>query len=261
MACRWTRHAYIWQLSVGEQQRVEILKLLYRGAEILILDEPTAVLTPQEVGGTGPAPCARWSREGKSVIFITHKMDEVMAFSDRVTVLRAGTVIATLPTAETTKAELARLMVGREVLFRLEKHPARAAATRCSRCRICTAQNDKGLPALRGRLASASAQGEILGIAGVAGNGQRELAEVITGLRPSTGGQVLVCGADVTGSRPLQIDRGRRQPHPGRPRGHGAGAATWPSADNLVMKAYRTPPWSHGLFLDAPGHAGLRATR
>ncbi|MCL7455447.1 MAG: ATP-binding cassette domain-containing protein, partial [Anaerolineae bacterium] len=112
--------AYIWQLSVGEQQRVEILKLLYRGAEILILDEPTAVLTPQESEELGRT-LRQMADEGKTVIFITHKLDEVMAFSDRVTVLRRGQNVANLVTAETTKRELARQMVGREVVFRIDR--------------------------------------------------------------------------------------------------------------------------------------------
>jgi simple sugar transport system ATP-binding protein len=113
-------HAFIWQLSVGEQQRVEIMKLLYRGAEVLILDEPTAVLTPQESHDLVNT-LRQMIKEGKSIIFITHKLDEVMAFADRVTVMRGGKVMSTLRTADTTKKELACQMVGREVLFRLEK--------------------------------------------------------------------------------------------------------------------------------------------
>jgi simple sugar transport system ATP-binding protein len=114
--------ARIWQLSVGEQQRVEILKMLYRGADILILDEPTAVLTPQEVEELF-ATLRRMASEGQAVIFISHKLDEVMAISDRVTVLRRGKVVASVNAAETSKEELARMMVGREVLFRVEKKP------------------------------------------------------------------------------------------------------------------------------------------
>ncbi|MEJ2558490.1 MAG: ATP-binding cassette domain-containing protein, partial [Anaerolineae bacterium] len=174
--------AFIWQLSVGEQQRVEILKLLYRGADVLILDEPTAVLTPQESEELGQT-LRRMADEGKAVIFITHKLDEVTSFADQVTVLRAGKNAATLHTADTNKAELARLMVGREVLFRLDKEESERDQVVLS-LRNLEALNDKGLPALR-RLSREIQGGEILGIAGVAGNGQRELAEVITGLRPA----------------------------------------------------------------------------
>ena len=240
--------AYIWQISVGEQQRVEILKLLYRGAEILILDEPTAVLTPQE-----SADLSRTLRqmvsEGKSVIFITHKLDEVMEFADRVTVLRAGRAISTLPIGQTTKAELARLMVGREVLFRLEKHPREPGDVALEVQELC-AQNDKGLPALRG-VSFSIRKGEILGIAGVAGNGQRELAEVITGLRASTGGRVRVYGRDVTGKSPLDLIRAGVSHIPGDRIGMGM-VPNLPVSDNLGMKAYRQPPLSHGILLDAP---------
>jgi len=139
--------ACIWQLSVGEQQRVEILKLLYRGADVLILDEPTAVLTPQESDELGHT-LRHMASEGKAVIFITHKLDEVTAFADRVTVLRDGKNVATLKTADTSKAELARLMVGREVLFHLDKdetEPDQAVLT----LRDVEALSDKELPCLR----------------------------------------------------------------------------------------------------------------
>ncbi|HHS96875.1 MAG TPA: ABC transporter ATP-binding protein, partial [Chloroflexi bacterium] len=194
--------AYIWQLSVGEQQRVEILKLLYRGADILILDEPTAVLTPQESAELSKT-LRRMADEGKAVIFITHKLDEVMAFADRVTVLRAGKVVATLPITQTNKAELARLMVGREVLFRLEKRVCRPGEIALE-VEGLQALNDKGLPALRG-ISFQICAGEILGIAGVAGNGQRELAEVITGLRRATSGSVRVYGQDITNRSPREV--------------------------------------------------------
>ncbi|RLC61823.1 MAG: heme ABC transporter ATP-binding protein, partial [Chloroflexi bacterium] len=194
--------AFIWQLSVGEQQRVEIIKLLCRGADVLILDEPTAVLTPQE-----SAELARTLRhmaqEGKAIIFITHKLDEVMAFADRVTVLREGRVVSTLRTDETTKKDLARLMVGREVLFRLDKQACQPGAIGLE-VENLEALNDKGLPALRG-VSFQICAGEILGIAGVAGNGQRELAEVITGLRPATARRVRAHGRDVTNRSPRQV--------------------------------------------------------
>ncbi len=238
--------AYIWQLSVGEQQRVEILKLLYRGADVLILDEPTAVLTPQEAADLATT-LRQMADEGKAVIFITHKLDEVMAFADRVTVLRAGRVVATLPTQETTKAELARLMVGREVLFHLSKK-ARRPGRVVLEVEELEALNDKGLPALRG-ISFTIHEGEILGIAGVAGNGQRELAEVITGLRPATRGHVRVYGREITNSSPRQAIEAGISHIPGDRLGMGL-VPNLPVSDNLAMKAYRRPPLARGPILD-----------
>ena len=169
------------------------MKLLYRNADILILDEPTAVLTPQEAAELGEV-LRNMAREGKAVIFISHKLGEIMAFADRVTVLRDGKNVATVPIAETSKSELARLMVGREVLFDVEKE-ASAPGPLVLDLEDVTAQNDKGLPALRG-ISLAVRSGEILGIAGVAGNGQRELAEVVTGLRRVSGGHVRLRGKE-----------------------------------------------------------------
>ncbi|MCD6290140.1 MAG: ABC transporter ATP-binding protein [Anaerolineae bacterium] len=244
--------AYIWQLSVGEQQRVEILKALYRGADILIMDEPTAVLTPQEANDLGRT-LRRMAGEGKAIIFITHKLDEVAAFSDRVTVLRKGRVIATMPTAQTNKAELARLMVGREVLFRLEKEPARLGDVMLE-LRDVHVLNDKGLPALRGVSLEIRA-GEILGIAGVAGNGQRELAEVVTGLRPVTSGRLLIRGRDVTNYSPREAIQAGVSHVPGDRLGMGL-VPNLPVSDNVILKGYRKPPLSQGPFLDR--HAVVR---
>ena len=243
--------AYIWQISVGEQQRVEILKMLYRGAGVLILDEPTAVLTPQESEELGHT-LRHMADEGKSIIFITHKLDEVTAFSDRVTVLRDGKNIATLATADTDKAELARLMVGRDVLFRLDRAEIEGEGEDTDGTAILSAQNvqalnDKGLPALRG-VSLAVCSGQILGIAGVAGNGQRELAEVITGLRPVASGQVLVRGQDLTDHSPADFIRTGVSHIPGDRLGVGL-AGNLPLSDNLIMKAYRRHPLSSGPFL------------
>jgi ABC-type uncharacterized transport system ATPase subunit len=238
--------AYIWQLSVGEQQRVEILKLLYRGADVLILDEPTAVLTPQESAELA-AILRQMTDEGKAIIFITHKLDEVMAFADRVTVLRGGKVVATLRIADTTKKELARLMVGREVLFRLSKRarqPGEAGLT----VENLEAFNDKGLPALRGVSFDICA-GEILGIAGVAGNGQRELAEAIAGLRRASGGHVRVHGQDTTNRSPRQVIDAGVSHIPGDRVGVGL-VPNLPVSDNLAMKAYRRPPLAQGPVLN-----------
>lgn len=237
--------AYIWQLSVGEQQRVEILKLLYRDADILILDEPTAVLTPQEVDDL-VGVLRRVVKEGKAAIFITHKMREVMMFSDRVTVLRDGEVIATLDTSETTPDEMARLMVGREVLFRLEKDVCQPGPP-ALRIEDLRALDNKGLPALRD-LSLTVCGGEIMGIAGVAGNGQRELAETITGLRPVTGGEIWVKGERLTHSSPLQMIRAGVSHIPEDRVGMGL-VGNMTVCENISLKGYRTPELSRGPVL------------
>lgn len=158
--------AMVWQLAVGEQQRVEILKALYRGADLLILDEPTAVLTPQEVRDLF-STLRRMAQDGHALIFISHKLHEVLTISDRVTVLRDGRVVKTLPTSQTTRDELARLMVGREVLLRVERPPVELGDVRLT-LKDVWAQGDRGVPALRNVSLTVRA-GEILGIAGVSG--------------------------------------------------------------------------------------------
>lgn len=237
--------AYIWQLSVGEQQRVEILKLLYRGADILILDEPTAVLTPQESADLGRT-MRHMAEEGKSIIFISHKLDEVMAFADRVTVLRDGTDVATLDVANTSKSELASLMVGREVIFQIEKSATEFADV-VVRVKNLEAENDRGLPALR-NISFEIRAGEVLGIAGVAGNGQRELAEIMTGLRKSTSGEYIFENEDVTNRSPLFFIMRGIAHVPGDRLGMGL-AGNLPVSDNLIMKAYRTEPIANGPLL------------
>ncbi|MEA3335236.1 MAG: ABC transporter ATP-binding protein [Chloroflexota bacterium] len=261
-------NAYIWQLSVGEQQRVEILKMLYRNADVLILDEPTAVLTPQESEELGytlrrmvAEPATMDHAGNKAVVFISHKLDEVTRFADRVTVLRGGVVEATVDTAEVDKAELARLMVGRSVLFHIEKPPYEEDVTEEVRqevlfaARDLQAQNDKGLQALNGVSLEMHA-GEIVGIAGVSGNGQRELAEVLTGLRKATGGQVLVRPGgrggeldDVTNFTPFQIINTGLSHVPGDRLGVGL-VGNLSVSDNLILKDYRNSPLSRGPFLD-----------
>ena len=188
--------AKIWQLSVGEQQRVEILKMLYRGTDILIMDEPTAVLAPQEIEDLFKTLQAMIS-EGKSIVFISHKLQEVMAIADRVTVLRKGKVTAAgLSAKQTTRQELAKQMVGRDVVFHLDKKPAKPGEIVLN-VNDVHAENDKGLHALNGISLNVRA-GEIVGLAGVAGNGQRELAQVITGLRRCEGGQISLNGEAIT---------------------------------------------------------------
>lgn len=239
--------AYIWQLSVGLRQRVEILKLLYRGAEILVLDEPTAVLTPQESTELG-ATLRELAADGRSIIFISHKLDEVVDFSDRVTVLRGGRNVATVDTSDVDKAGLAQLMVGREVLFDSDRDEQEAGEVVLN-CRGLQADNDRGLSALSGLSFDVRA-GEILGVAGVAGNGQRELAEAITGLRRLKGGQIDVLGEDLTGASPRRFIRRGVSHVPADRLGMGL-AGGLPLSDNLIMKKYRDPLLASGPFLKA----------
>jgi ABC-type uncharacterized transport system ATPase subunit len=238
--------AKIWQLSVGEQQRVEILKALYRGARILVLDEPTAVLTPQEAQDLFHT-LRSMASEGHTIVFISHKLGEVMSVADRITVLRRGEVVNTVLASETDRQALARMMVGRDVLFRLGKRESRPGDVVLETDRL-TALNDKGLTALRD-VSLTVRSGEILGIAGVAGNGQRELAETIVGLRPATGGHVRVGGNDATNKSPREVmERGVGYIPEDR---IGAGLVVNLSvAENLMLKCYRDPPICSGFFLD-----------
>jgi general nucleoside transport system ATP-binding protein len=241
--------AKIWQLSVGEQQRVEILKMLYRGAKVLIMDEPTAVLTPLEVDELF-VTLRSMTASGHSIVFISHKLDEVLAIANRITVLRQGKVTASgISTSGVTKAQLALLMVGREVVFSLDKNPAHPGAVALSVDDICT-ENDRGLPALR-NFSLQVRQGEVVGIAGVAGNGQSELAQVITGLRGCSCGKVLIAGEDIANMTPNAAIK-RRVAHVPEDR-HGVGSSPGLSlADNLIMKNYRESPVSNGWVLNRP---------
>lgn len=191
--------AYIWQLSVGQQQRVEILKALYRGAALLILDEPTAVLTPQEVDELFVV-MRQMIRDGHGLVFISHKLHEVVEISNRVTVLRDGRKIGTRPTSEITKQTLANWMVGREIGLLPDRGEVDLGECRLQLERV-SCGSDRGTPGLRSVSLEVHA-GEILGIAGVSGNGQRELAEAVTGLRKTTEGRVLLEGQDVTAFSP-----------------------------------------------------------
>ena len=183
--------AKVENISVGQQQRVEILKALYRGAEILILDEPTAVLTPQEAGELF-AIIKSLQEGGTSIIFISHKLNEVLEIADRITVLRRGKKIDTVPREGATEEGLAKMMVGREVLLRVDKQPAEVGETLLE-VRNLQVDDDRGLPAVRDVSFEVHAN-EIVGIAGVEGNGQSELIEAITGLRHYSGGEVAVAG-------------------------------------------------------------------
>ena len=189
----------IWQLSVGEQQWVEILKALYDGVELLILDEPTAVLTPQESERLFSI-LKKMSYEGLSIIFITHKLNEVIQVSDRVTVLRKGKKVDTVNTWEITKADLAHMMVGRDVVFRVKRDDIDRGKPILKMDGVTTC-NDLGLECIH-NVSLAIHKKEILGIAGVAGNGQKELFEVLVGMREGLSGEIYLNGDNITGKDP-----------------------------------------------------------
>ncbi len=239
--------AMIWQLAVGEQQRVEIIKALYRNASLLVLDEPTAVLTPQEVDELFVV-LRQMAERGHSLIFISHKLHEVLSISDRVTVLRDGRVVKTLNTKDTTKAELAQLMVGREVLLRVGHPPVERGPVRL-RIENLHADSDKpGVPSLRG-ISLEVYGGEILGIAGVSGNGQRELAQVIAGLRKPSRGTVWIDNVDVTNWSPTRLlEYGLSYIPEGRLR-DGA-IKEFNVAENLILRDHTSPDYSDGIFLN-----------
>jgi simple sugar transport system ATP-binding protein len=198
-------HRRVEDLSVGQQQRVEVLKALYRGARILILDEPTAVLTPQEVEEF--FRILRSMREqGKTIIIITHKLSEVLALSDNVTIMRDGTVVGQRATKDTDATELARLMVGRDVLLRVEQEPAEPAdaVLAVSDLRLTTLADGHQHHKLSGVTFDVRA-GEIVGVAGVEGNGQTELIEILAGLRTASGGSVKLAGREISGLDARQI--------------------------------------------------------
>ena len=241
--------AKIWQLSVGEQQRVEILKMLYRGANVLVMDEPTAVLAPQETEALFETLRAM-VKDGKSVIFISHKLQEVMAISDRVTVLRKGKVTAAgVSVAGATRQDLARLMVGRDVVFQLEKKQQEAGEV-VLKVENVHAENDKGLPAVRGMSFEIRA-GEIYGLAGVAGNGQRELSQVISGLRKCSQGRILLNGVEIN-NHPAQYAIQRGLAYVPEDRTHVGSSPNLSVTDNVIMKNYQREPISHGWMLDIP---------
>jgi len=194
-------YARIWQLSVGQQQRVEILTTIYQGANILILDEPTAVLTPQEAE-TLFSILRQMRDDGKSMILITHKLEEILSVVDDVTILRDGKMISSFKvTPATTKEELSRLMVGRDVLFDFNPAAVKPGKERLG-MKDLRVKNDKGLPAVNNFSLSVS-EGEIVGLAGVDGNGQKELAEALTGLRPAEGGKIFINGIEAENKPPV----------------------------------------------------------
>ena len=237
--------AYVWQLSVGQQQRVEIIKALYRGAALLILDEPTAVLTPQEVDELFVI-MRQMVKDGHALIFISHKLHEVVEISNRVTVLRDGRKMGTRPTSETTKQDLANWMVGREVGFAPDRGKAEIGEVRLKLEQVACG-SDRGTPGLRGVSLEVRA-GEILGIAGVSGNGQRELAETITGLRKTTGGKVFLEGTDITSLSPGEITD-RMLSYIPEERMRDGMIKDFTVAENLILREHHKMPYSrYGLL-------------
>jgi len=235
----------VHMLSVGVQQRVEILKALYRKADILILDEPTAVLTPQEAEEL--FVIMRSLRDqGVSIIFITHKLKEVFAVADRITVMRSGKVVGHTTPAEATESILASMMVGREVLLTVEKGPAHPTETVLD-VQDLQVKDDRGLLAVHNATFQVR-QGEVLGIAGVQGNGQTELVEALTGLRRAESGRVLMDGQDITNNSPRQVlETGVSHiPEDRRKRGL---VLSYSIADNMVLCTYYKPPFARGIVM------------
>jgi ABC-type uncharacterized transport system ATPase subunit len=238
--------ALVGELPVGIQQRVEIIKTLYRRADILILDEPTAVLTPQEIEGLFEIIHSLVS-EGKSVIFISHKLKEVLTIADRIVVLRDGVVVGETTPAKTNQLQLAAMMVGREVILEVDKTPARPQGV-VLEVQNLHALDERRHPALNGVSFQVRA-GEILGVAGVQGNGQTELVEVLTGLHPSTGGEVKVLDTDVTNAPPRTITE-LGTAHVPEDRHRDGLVLTAPVCDNLILCNYYQPPFARGVVMD-----------
>jgi len=235
--------ALVADLDVGAQQRVEIIKALYRNADILILDEPTAVLTPQEADDLVRV-MRTLTAQGTSIIFITHKLREVLEVADRIIVLRSGKVVGETTPAQATEASLAAMMVGREVILKVEKQPARPGAI-VLEVRGLRVRDDRQLLAVKGVDLEVRA-GEILGIAGVQGNGQTELVAALTGLRPSEAGTIRIDGVDVTNATPRQISE-LGVAHIPEDRQRDGLVASYPLTDNSVLELYYLPPFARGI--------------
>jgi len=245
--------ANVGSLSVGEQQRVEIIKVLYRGAELLILDEPTAVLVPQEVEELF-TNLRQLKTQGKTIIFISHKLDEVLHISDRITVLRRGRVIGTVAAAQTTKAALAEMMVGRPVLLELDHPPVTPGEVRLEARRLRIPGTGRRLAVRDVSLAVRA--GEIYGMAGVEGNGQSELVEALVGLRPITGGSLVIEGRDVTHAtaRAIRLMGVAHIPEDRHRRGIALPMAVW---ENMILGHHTRDDFTNGALLDRPAISGF----
>lgn len=237
---------HIQDLPVGAQQRVEILKALFRNADILILDEPTAVLTPQETEGLFQIMRSLVER-GVSIIFITHKLKEVLAICDRITVMHLGKVVGTVEPKDATEALLAEMMVGRKVILQVEKEPARPGEPVLG-VRNLNVLDSRLLPAVRDVSFEVHA-GEILGIAGVQGNGQTELVEAITGLREVKSGSISIEGVNVTHKSPRTIIE-LGVAHIPEDRNKDGLVGPFALMDNLILNTYYLPPFAHGIVMD-----------
>ena len=237
--------ALVEDLSVGVQQRVEIIKTLYREADILILDEPSAVLTPQEVEDLFGV-IRSLVDQGKSVIFITHKLKEVLAIADRITVLRDGRAVGTTTPAEATEASLAEMMVGRQVILTVHKDPAQPDEVIMD-VEDLHVRDDRGAPAVRG-VSLEVRGGEVLGIAGVQGNGQTELIEALTGLRHIESGRVTMLGTDSTRATPRAVTE-LGVAHVPEDRRRDGLVLSFPVQDNLVLNTYYVPPFAKGIVV------------
>ncbi len=239
-------NAKVGSLSVGWQQRVEILKALYRQARILILDEPTAVLTPQETEEIFEV-LRRLARDGHSIVFISHKLYEVLEIADRITVIRRGRVVGQRIPSESNEEDLAELMVGREVSLIVDRGESHPAGPMLDVAGLHVA-DDRGSEVVRGVDLQVRA-GEILGIAGVAGNGQDELVEAIIGLRPASAGSVTLDGTEVTGRSPRDINESGVAYVPADRHRFGL-VLSFSCADNLVLTAYNRAPFAHRFIRD-----------
>jgi len=242
-------YAMVEDLPVGMRQRVEIVKTLYRNADILILDEPTAVLTPQEIEGLFEV-MELLKEQGKSIIFISHKLKEVLRVADRIGVLRNGRVVGEADPRTATQASLANMMVGREVILTVDKgeaHPADVVLE----TQGLMAKNDLGESALNGVDLNVRA-GEVVGIAGVQGNGQTELVEVITGLRKCVAGKVLLNGVDMTNETPRKITQEGHSSHVPEDRHTFGMVGTYSVAENLVLNTYNLSPFVKRMTINQP---------
>ncbi|MER2605562.1 MAG: ABC transporter ATP-binding protein [Siculibacillus sp.] len=266
--------AVVGDLSVGEQQRVEILKTLHRGAEVLVLDEPTAVLTPIEANHLFRI-LDRLANEGRTIVVITHKLKEIMAITDRVSVMRAGEIIGTWATADTNPERLAEAMVGRRVPTEVVKGPSVPGAVELA-VEGLTIEDGRGLTVVTDVGFEVRA-GEIVGIAGVAGNGQSELIEAIAGIRRAAAGRVRIGGVDATELDPAEI-RALGLAHIPEDRRRTGLVLDFTAAENVMLGRQDDPAWASGLLLDGraiereaarlfaeadvrPNDPGLRAAR
>ncbi|MDD6022449.1 MAG: ABC transporter ATP-binding protein [Oscillospiraceae bacterium] len=245
--------AKVEDITVGMQQRVEILKMLYRENEILIFDEPTAVLTPQEIDELMEI-MRNFAKEGKSILFITHKLNEIMAVSDRVTVLRKGKCVGTVNTADTTKQELSTMMVGRPVQLEVQKDEAKPEENILEVSDLVVPSKHHGKNAVNG-VSFSVRSGEIVCIAGIDGNGQTELVQGITGLEKISGGKVMLCGKDITKMNIRNKNKTGLSHIPEDRHKHGL-VLDFTLEDNLVLQRYYEPEFQKLGFIK---HANVRA--